>query len=498
MTQLTINGYKFGKEYNFFPTREAGSEVENNMIAVGRSDGERHIYSKLKSRTISVSFQVYNEVRREVELLFAEKFIVGQAATVIFDDRPFEEWHVLLNSSIAMEKQGPNVTGTIEFLVPDGVSYSTKISTTSLDDSGQITIDNRGSYPTWPIITATTRGENGLVALVNDKGGVLQFGDAEEVDTVTKQKSEHALRVGYDSEPKGIVYNNVATSYPNYNADSSKPNKQQGSISYGIDPAKGSGAIPTFVNGSAGYWGGPSGYLPIKPNSAGSNTGNFIMKTRFYFATSKGQQGRLEIVLQSGSSLAFGAVIRDSSRSTDELIVEFFVRNKMILTKRLDRKKFTNGMFRELKITKQGSNVQFQLAAVTDIKGGNTSVIRDATIKNWTLSDPNIPIDGYGFWFMRWQDTYHVIMDVTDTQFDWVNVPYIVDIPNYYQDGDVVTIDTGQRKIYVNGVLENNLQRVGNDWDTFKLVPGVNIIQPVASSWAEMYDCTVTYREAWL
>ncbi|MGK4178810.1 distal tail protein Dit [Lapidilactobacillus dextrinicus] len=480
-----------------------GRELLNQDVVkqqIGRSDGDSLQYVRNPSREITVVYELVSASNQEFRQSFRKmnELLHDNQHKLIFNDDKTKYWLGTLSNVEEVPGGRNSVTSSFSFDVLDGIAHAVNASTASLDDSGQITIDNHGSYPTWPIITATMKGDNGLVGMVNDKGGALQFGDAEEVDTVTKQKSEHALRIGYDSEPSGVVYNNVATSYPYYNGDTSKPNKQQGSFGYGIDPAAGSGAIPTFVNGSSGYWGGPSAYLPIKPNSAGSNTGNFIMKTRFYFATSKGQQGRLEIVLQSGNEMAFSCVIRDSSRSVDQLIVEFWVKGQNILQKSLDRKKFSNGMFREFKITKQGANVQFQLAAVTKIGTGNTSTIRDATVKNWTLSDANIAIDGFGFWCMRWQDTHHVIMDVTDTQFDWVNVPYIVDIPNYYQAGDVVTVDTGQRKVYVNGVLDNNLQRVGNDWDSFKLLPGLNIIEPVASSWAEMYDCTVTYREAWL
>lgn len=476
--------------------RNVGTSHTNTTVKIGNSDGSLWQNMSRNSSTIVVTGILHGDLAA-LRRTFAGAIDYDEPKVLVFGDEPDVFYNAIYDGQPTMTELSHTGTVSLSFLVPDGVAHSVVSSTATLDDNGQVMIDNKGTYPTWPIITAKMKSENGLVGLVNDKGGALQFGDPEEVDTVTKQKSEHALRIGYDSEPSGVVYNNVATSYPYYNGDTSKPNKQQGSFGYGIDPSKGSGAIPTFVNGSSGYWGGPSAYLPIKSNSAGKNTGNFIMKTRFYFATSKGQQGRLEVVLQSGNEMAFSCVIRDSSKSVDQLIIEFWVKGQNILQKSLDRKKFTNGMFREFKITKQGANVQFQLAAVTDIKAGNTSVIRDATIKNWTLSDANIPIDGFGFWCMRWQDSYHAVMDVTDTQFDWVNVPYIVDIPNYYQDTDEVTIDTARRKVYVNGVLDNNLQRVGNDWDTFALQPGLNTIQPVASSWATMYDCTVTYEEAW-
>ena len=497
MTKIIFDGQLVDERYYFYPQRSS-EEIVNNAQPIGISDGENLIYSRTGERIISVQYHVYEEKLRNVERFLAKTFVLKRQATLIFSDEPDEVWDVVVNDKPTIVKNGAGISGVIEFLVPSGVSHSIKSTTVTPDTDGKIAVDYQGTYPAYPIITATMKSENGLVAFANDKGGVLQFGSPEEVDTVTKQKSDHALRVGYDNEPAGVVYNNMASSYPYYNGDNSKPNKQQGSFSYGIDPIGGSGAIPYFVNGSSGYWGGPSIYLPIKANSSGSNTGNFIMKTRFYFATSKGQVGRLEIVLQSGGDVAFSCVIRDSNRNVDEVIVEFWVKGQKLLQKSLDRKKFSNNMFREFKITKQGANVQFQLAAVTDIKTGNTTVVRDAIIKNWTLSDSNIAIDGFGFWCMRFQDTYHSVMNVTDTQFDWVNVPYIEDVPNRFDTGDVVTIDVASRKVYVNGVVDNTLQTVGNQWDMFKLEPGINTIKPVASSWATQFDTQLAYREAWL
>ncbi|WP_195340873.1 distal tail protein Dit, partial [Lacticaseibacillus paracasei] len=43
-----------------------------------------------------------------------------------------------------------------------------------------ITVHNGGTYPVEPVITATMHADNGLIALINGQGGVLQFGNPEE------------------------------------------------------------------------------------------------------------------------------------------------------------------------------------------------------------------------------------------------------------------------------------------------------------------------------
>ncbi|MBZ3797784.1 distal tail protein Dit, partial [Lacticaseibacillus paracasei] len=53
-----------------------------------------------------------------------------------------------------------------------------------------ITVHNGGTYPVEPVITATMHADNGLIALINSQGGVLQFGNPEEADGVERQRSE--------------------------------------------------------------------------------------------------------------------------------------------------------------------------------------------------------------------------------------------------------------------------------------------------------------------
>ena len=345
--------------------------------------------------------------------------------------------------------------------------------------------------------------DNGLVAFANDQGGVLQFGDPEEIDGETRQKSERVLYEGYDHAPADVTYNNAATNYPNYLNDPAKPNSQRGTIGYadtvGLDPAKGSGATPTFTNGDSGYWGGPSYQLAIKPNSNNTNAGNFLMKTRFYFATSVKQTGRLEITLQNGDEVAYSAVIRDSGSSKDEINVEFWVQSKRMDSFALNRKNYTNGMYRELVIGKLGSKITMQIGAVTDIKTGNTTTVRSTVIKNYQLDYmADVPVTTYSVWFERWRNMNHVVMDVTDTQFSWVNVNYWQDLPNRWSDGDVVTADVANKAIYVNGVEDMTLHTVGNQWDSFMLQPGENTIEAIGSSWCTTpLEVSVQYREAY-
>ena len=70
---------------------------------------------------------------------------------------------------------------------------------------------------------------------------------------------------------------------------------------------------------------------------------------------------------------------------------------------------------------------------------------------------------------------------------------------NQLVSGDVIKIDTEEAKIYKNGTVEYRLGALGNDYETFVLVPGQNQIQCLASDWVETEpEYKLKYREVFL
>jgi predicted phage tail component-like protein len=507
---LVYNGIDLSQWFDVTDVqRNIGTSHVNSMTKIGQSDGQFWQYMTRDTKTITISGIVTNanlvNLRRDLGAALdvdePKQLIVGDDADVyylaIYDGQP----------TFAEDWRGGTIS--LSFIVPDGIAHSLTVQTfDNVNTDGtlndELIIQNNGTYPVYPIIEVTMHSDNGYVGLASSNGSYLEFGNPEEVDGVIKQKSEKALWEGYDIAPKTAVINSkFASLYPNFLSDPNKPNAVRGSIGYadtvGLDPNKGSGAIPTFINDNNGYWGGPTLYMPIAPNSNGKGTGNFLMKTRFYFATNTKQMGRLEFSLQSGDQVAYQFIVRDSSSVKDEIIVEFWAQDEFLDEFSLNRKQYTNGLYRELTIGKLGSKVTMQLGAVTQVKADNTATIRSTIVRNYNLDYmAGVDIDGYGFWFEQYKNTDHAIMDVTDTKFQWVNVDYWADIPNRFASGDVVTIDTAQRKVYVNGVEDMTLQTIGNQWDRFSLKPGETTIESVASSWANSPTVKISFQEAYV
>lgn len=110
--------------------------------------------------------------------------------------------------------------------------------------SDTITVHNGGTYPVEPVITTTMHADNGLIALINSQGGVLQFGNPEEADGVERQRSEVARYEGFDKEPAGAAYNTGQTNSHYYYIAAQK-NVMEGSVKYADDD--GSAVEPVFL-----------------------------------------------------------------------------------------------------------------------------------------------------------------------------------------------------------------------------------------------------------
>lgn len=481
--------------------RNFGSNHSNTMVKVGQSDGQLWQHMSRDIKTITISGVVTNTNLANLRRELGAAVDTDEPQQLIIGDDTGVYYNAIIDGQPTLAEDWRSGTVSLSFIVPDGVAHSltTKTLTNASEDGSVAEIvdfNNAGSYKSYPVINVTMASDNGYIGLANSAGGYLEFGNSEEVDGVTQQKTEHALALGMDSEPSGVVYNSGASNYNGYGYDSSKPNKRQGTITYGKDAAGGTAALPTYINGS--YWAGPSMYLPISANSKGVATGNFSYAARGVFNTDKGAMGRLEQVLQSGSDVAFESVLRDSTNNADQILWEVWIKNTQVKTTTLNRKIFVNNKFIQTQITRMGGQIKFVLSVVNGFTGSTVKVASPVTVSSTRYDLADLAVDGWSAWFERWQGNQHVISSLSDVRFDWVNVDYWVDEPNRWRNGDIVTIDTVNKQVLTNGVLDLTLQTVGNHWDDFYLTSGNNTLTVDGSSWATQPRVDIYYQEAYV
>ncbi|AGZ17367.1 distal tail protein Dit [Lactobacillus phage PL-1] len=130
MANLIFGGHKIGSSsLQFSAARGVFSEVENTTQSVGASDGEMLIRSRLKSRIIPVTYDFVALSRREFERQLAPLLYSSGVQKLIIDDRPDEFWYAKVDGKIDMDRAYFLGTGTINFLVPDGIAHSVATKT---------------------------------------------------------------------------------------------------------------------------------------------------------------------------------------------------------------------------------------------------------------------------------------------------------------------------------------------------------------------------------
>ena len=362
-----------------------------------------------------------------------------------------------------------------------------------------ITIQNKGTYKSYPTYTFKMNSDNGFCGLVDGKGNVLQFGYPAEKDYIEKTKVETVKTWTFwgNTLPSEFKINEgFVSSYPNYGGDPSKPNIFDGSIDMALDP---NSATPVFGSANDQYWHGPSMVATIPPSSTNDRTLNFTANIRFNFKYSYSPQamGRVEFnLVDTAGEYVMGAVFRDSTTTSDNILIEIVYQGKVVHTQTFDKKKFANG-WREINLERLGDKLVWRLCSIKSLNQFDNVVIKDEY--KYTINETNTQqIYEFGTWFQRWRSNLHILMDITDAKMRWKDTPYLQDVKNVFQNGDLVTIDTETRTLYVNGTPNGTLNTLGNDWEKFVLPIGETVIKPVYSDFALTPVVNVSVNERYL
>lgn len=639
MANLIFGGHKIGSSVlQFSAARGITSEIENTSQSVGISDGEMLINSRLKSRIIPVTYDFVALSRREFERQLAPLLYSTDVQKLIIDDRPDEFWYAKVDGKIDMDRAYFLGTGTINFLVPDGIAHSVATKTfdnkdpkwngsplnlltgtSNQETSGtvylnnwsapsqhpnisvtpgqkfayqifitndntvdltacidafsgttwkatylgnvikagtsgyssvtftipsgadnivtnaarlvtrvpsskttvywqeeklevntsvspwspnpadpayygnSITVHNGGTYPVEPVITATMHADNGMVGIVNDRPGILQFG-TQEIDGFTTEESEVALDLA--AVQGSHMDNQAATNNPYWGGDPSMPNEQIGNAIWTHDDYDGWKVEPNWpsITGDHKYWNGPS----IKHNLAQTHNGNFKsnltwdVMTRFQTGVSK--VGSLETTLESDGKPIFQMILKDNSALSDQIWWMCYYKDQLVVNEQLDRSIFTNDKFIQLELQKFGNSVVFRVSPWVGNRGRETTITRQFTFADAA----DVETKQFSTWFMRDKTWGESTMYLIASTIKWQNVSWYTNIKNRFSNGDVLKIDVANAKTYLNGSLDPTMHTIGNQWEQFKLPPGDTEIAITPSSWAQPFACEIEIREAWL
>lgn len=473
----------------------------SNVKTVSVSSGETYTYSieipsnntvdleaaiNLNSKGVFVSFKIGNVIKAGESGISTITLTVPDGIDELF-------------CAVSLTTLNPN-SATTAYEACEKLELGTSASPWSPNPAdpeyytNTITVHNGGTYPVEPVITADMHADNGFLGFANSQGGVLQFGNPEEIDGYTSEESEVALNL---TAVKGSHMDNQAASNNLYWGDNpATPNEQIGNAIWTQDSYDGWKVEPNWpsITGDHKYWNGPS----IKHNLAQTHNGNFKsnltwdVMTRFQTGVAK--VGALETTLESDGKPIFQMILKDNSALSDQIWWMCYYKNQLVVNEQLDRNIFTNDKFIQLELQKFGNSVVFRVSPWVGNRGRETTITRQ-----FTFSDAaSVETKQFSAWFMRDKTWGESTMYLIASTVKWQNVSWYTDIKNRFSNGDVITVDVANTKTYFNGNEDRTLHTLGNQWDKFLLPPGDTIIQLMPSSWAQPFACEVEIREAWL
>ena len=126
----------------------------------------------IDAKFIEVEFSIWSKDRNTLKHKLAGIFNVSGAKKLIFSDEPDKYYLAMPIESISMqETSGRRSTGSMKFIVPDGVAHSSTYKSVtepiSATDRLVFEVNNEGNVDAYPIVTIKNNYENGYVGIVN-------------------------------------------------------------------------------------------------------------------------------------------------------------------------------------------------------------------------------------------------------------------------------------------------------------------------------------------
>ena len=500
---ICFNGHWLDSEIDGFRTlfvegRESlvGEVLETSTKLL---DGSRFRSRRYEPRTIMVTFLLTADSASELMTKWntLNGILSEEQAQIIFADEP-DKYFVGTKVSISEVDPGKlSAKGRIEFYCADPFKYSTREILVTPQD-GVFVVDYKGTVPAYPVLTATAAGDTGFFGYVDAERHIIQIGDPDEVDDEDQPRSETLLSNNFTKEAilPGWQANIATTIRMN------REHKKTGTITKNSEGAYASSY------GTGNEWHGPSLTYVLPEDSAGDvGAVNGELSWFHYFSTSSYDNiGNVWFTIDGYDSnndrtniaaVCYHKPAAGNNKGICQLIIQGAVKRDIefdlsfwnTITGRPNSvpgwpAQKNKGAGRS-SIRKFGSKITFNIAG---------------TVYEYTVpAVTDMQIREVSFWLAGFGTKQNMGANIAKSiKFVKHDVTNYVDVPNKFGEGDEVTADCGAGEIRVNGVVQNGLGALGNDWETFRLIPGINQIQCTWSDWADAPEFVLAYREAYL
>lgn len=254
-----------------------------------------------------------------------------------------------------------------------------------------------------------------------------------------------------------------------------------------ITPTAGGYYLAPSSFGSGTKWHGPSITRTI-PADASGETGakNFKVEWRQKVSignsdNAQNERGAIQVIVsdKNGKIIAGANVYKISAGKKARL--RFYMNGKTMHTMDIDLS-YNNNRFgnnsvskktvKSCSIIKSGSTLSFNL-------GGTKKTFKSSAIKDMVAAKVTIMISQYQTYTPLSFNGIYNVKFVKDNCETWR------DVPNKFSANDVVEAVCKNGKVLLNDKESPEYGALGNDWEDFCLVPGVNQIGVAYSDWVE-------------
>lgn len=455
---------------NLMPT------ITNSTRSIETINGEEFVTSKYLSKQIVMEYQTENstaldigEFREKMSEILHSK----EPKQLIFSDKPDIYYEAIIDGEPTLEENDMYSTGTITWLIPDGVAYSVgefEFNGVQQDGYQTITIQNNGTEWCDVDYEITHKHENGYIGLVSQYG-VIQLGKTEEADGEDYQQSETLFSVAdgqFTAQQLAAFPKGIATCLP-LNCS------QEGTLASKIEHGE-NVVYLADRGGGGGIWKGQSITKRFSDSEGNETAKNFFLYIRHAMNLGKPQQvGTTQFMVTTRNKRNIAGIEFHKNNLSDYCDVRLYVNGEMKDSFHISvnatgsMNAYAGWESGRISITKSGRNIIFYV----DGKERPFSVPEVENMEAYEASAYICSLDGFepittqcirGFGFRK------------------DNVDKHADIPNRYRAGDVVRIDGESTNVYINDMIARGDEITGTDY--FKVPPGTTEVQFCYSSFS--------------
>ena len=448
-----------------------GADWNPSFVKAEKQNGSDFAYTSYENKQIVMPFTIEGNLEEKYDAL-QKALKVDEPKKLVFGNVPNKCFYAIPSGTLEFSEETEFLgEGTITWLIPDGVAYSTtEFAFDGVQEDGYqtITIQNNGTEWADVDYEIAHQHENGFIGLVSQYG-VIQLGKQEEADGENYEASEELFN-GYS-----LFQDDHGTSYQNPENTTQGTLEVKNVAGYNVMALKGGQA-------TSGYWNGGMKTLTIPVDSEGRRGAkNFYCYTQHWFETGlMGQTGAQTIAFLTGDNKVICAMSINKSDSTGNTArIEWFAPGNTLIR----REEFQPTAY-------EGNPFNLKMGCHNDfLKEGEKLRIF------WygSYMERNIPeikdmeCEKIQIWIGQWGDrnlsnqyvTHNYLKSI---RFRKDNVDKYKDVPNRYRAGDVVSIDGESTKVYVNGMPAKGDEINGSNYP--KVPPGTTEVQFCYSSFS--------------